>query len=70
MADSEPVQGQRKSISNLIRVERGSKAQNSVQSPIENHSDEVNGESTPDSVIQPKQTVGEYVEQNKKSLLS
>lgn len=50
MADSEPVQDQpvRKSKNNIYKIERA-----------QNHSDEVNGESTPDSVIQPKQTIGE-----------
>lgn len=31
------------------------------------HSNAVNGESTPDSVIQPKQTIGEWMKQQKKS---
>lgn len=44
MADSEKVQDQ----------------QQQLKQKIQNHSDGVNGESTPDSVIQPKQTIGEY----------
>lgn len=33
---------------------------------IQNHSDGVNGESTPDSVIQPKQTIGKQTPKIKK----
>lgn len=36
----------------------------------QNHSDGVNGESTPDSVIQPKQTIGKWKQNNnKKSII-
>lgn len=45
MADSEKVQDQQQSLKQKHQ--------------IQNHSDGVNGESTPDSVIQPKQTIGE-----------
>lgn len=44
MTDSEKVQDQ----------------QQQLKQKLQNHSDGVNGESTPDSVIQPKQTIGEY----------
>lgn len=46
MADSETVQEQPQQLKQKHQ--------------IQNHSDGVNGESTPDSVIQPKQTIGEY----------
>lgn len=44
MTDSEKVQDQ----------------QQQLKQKLQNHSDGVNGESTADSVIQPKQTIGEY----------
>lgn len=50
MTDSEKVQDQ----------------QQQLKQKLQNHSDGVNGESTPDSVIQPKQTVGEYGIHNQK----
>lgn len=46
MADSEKVQDQ-------------PQQQQPLKQKIQNHSDGINGESTPDSVIQPKQTIGE-----------
>lgn len=49
MADSEKVQDQQQPPPSLKQKHQ-----------IQNHSDGVNGESTPDSVIQPKQTIGEW----------
>lgn len=49
MADSEKVQDQQQQPSLKQKHQ------------IQNHSDGVNGESTPDSVIQPKQTIGKLI---------
>lgn len=46
MADSEKVQDQQQQLKQKHQ--------------IQNHSDGVNGDSTPDSATQPKQIIGEY----------
>lgn len=47
MADSEKVQDQQPQLKQKHQS-------------IQNHSDGINGESTPDSATQPKQIIGEY----------
>lgn len=44
----------------MTDTEKVQDQQQQLKQKLQNHSDGVNGESTPDSVIQPKQIVGEY----------